>query len=153
MTVLEEIYTNAFGTESRAKDLYNATCLKGLLSKGRSFFTGKRHTLFDITGLTLGKKVASNHYLGLKKVSIDKIKGSEGRCADFDGDFHPLKSHNRDRWIGIACAFELGVDLPPVVLTKIGEVYAVRDGHHRISVAKAYGASTVEAYVTELSVS
>jgi len=150
MTVIEDLYSNAFGIESHAQDLFDKAILKGIVDKGKSFFMRRKNTLLDIASLTRDKKVASSHYQGLRKVSIDRIKASEGRCDDFDICFHPLKSHTRQRWLGIACAVEKDAALPPVDLIKIGETYAVRDGHHRISVAKAYGASTVEAYVTEM---
>ena len=43
-----------------------------------------------------------------------------------------------------------GEALPPVDLMKIGEIYFVRDGHHRVSVARALGARDIDAYVTEV---
>jgi hypothetical protein len=82
-------------------------------------------------------------------VSIDQIQGSEGRSQAFDTQFRPLRVHNRDRWIGIAIARESGRNLPPVSLIKIDEIYYVRDGHHRISVAKHLGQHTIEAEVIE----
>jgi hypothetical protein len=153
MAVLDEIYSNAYGSESRARDLFDAACLKGLVSKGKAFFTGKKNTLLGMNSLIQGKKISTSHYQGKQKVSIDKIKGSEGRCEDFNSTFQPLKGHSRNRWISIACAFEQGVALPPVDLLKIGDVYVVRDGHHRISVAKAFGASSVDAEVVVLNLS
>jgi len=81
-------------------------------------------------------------------VSIRDIRGSEGRCGDFDADFRPLQGHTRDRWVGIATAREMGKTLPPVELIQIGDLYFVRDGHHRISVAQAMGQEAIEAEVT-----
>jgi hypothetical protein len=80
-------------------------------------------------------------------VSIAQIGGSEGRAGDFDREFNPLKDHVRKRWLGIAAAREQGVALPPVSLVQVGDVYYVKDGHHRISVAKALGQETIEAKV------
>ncbi len=40
-----------------------------------------------------------------------------------------------------------GVHMPPVQLIELGGRYYVRDGHHRISVAKALGESFVDAEV------
>lgn len=82
-----------------------------------------------------------------RTVPIDQIKGSEGRAGDFDRDFNPLKDHVRRRWLGIAAAREQGAALPPVSLVQVGGIYFVRDGHHRISVAKAFGQEAVEAQV------
>ncbi len=99
MTVVEKIYANPFGSETRAKDLFEAACLKGAIGKLKSLIMRKKYTLLDISSLTTDMKVASSHYLGKRKVAIDKIKASEGRCEDFDLSFHPLKSHNQQRWI------------------------------------------------------
>ena len=40
--------------------------------------------------------------------------------------------------------------VPPVDLYKIGDIYFVHDGHHRISVARQLGITHVQAYVTEI---
>lgn len=80
-------------------------------------------------------------------VPLDKITGSEGRIHDFDNAFHPLVDHIRDRWIGIAAARRQRAVLPPVELIQCGDEYYVRDGHHRISVAKAVGQIEIEAQI------
>jgi hypothetical protein len=85
---------------------------------------------------------------GLQTVAIAQILGSEGRSTDFDRDFYPLHDHNRERWLGIARARQEGKALPVVSLVQIGDVYFVRDGHHRISVARALGQEEIEARVT-----
>jgi hypothetical protein len=84
-------------------------------------------------------------------VPMDQIQGSEGREHDFDLDFNPLQSHNMDRWVNVAVARQLGISLPPVELVQVGQIYFVRDGHHRISVAKALGQREIEAEVTRIS--
>jgi hypothetical protein len=84
---------------------------------------------------------------GVVNVSLSKIVGSEGRVRDFDNTFHPLNDHTRDRWIGIAVARRNGVTLPPVELIQVGCAYYVRDGHHRISVARAAGQAEIEARI------
>jgi hypothetical protein len=102
----------------------------------------------DLTELTENATSTNQHSAGIKTVSIDKIQASAGRTHDFDRQFLPLTSRSKERWISIATARENGVTLPPVELIKIGDIYAVRDGHHRISVAKVSGAAFIEAKVT-----
>jgi hypothetical protein len=80
-------------------------------------------------------------------VPIAEIVGSEGRCGDFDRDFNPLHDQNRGRWLRIAAARRRGTLLPPVDLIQVGDLYFVRDGHHRISVARALGQPDIEARV------
>jgi len=80
-------------------------------------------------------------------VSLSKIVGSESRSEDFDVWFNPLKQHNRERWISVAAARRTGVVLPAVELVQDGNKYYVRDGHHRISVAKTMGQLEIEALI------
>jgi len=84
-------------------------------------------------------------------VTFDRIWGSEGRCRDFDRAFYPLRSHEKDRWLSIAVAREIGIGLPPVELVQVGDVYFVQDGHHRISVARMQGQKAVDAGVKDLT--
>jgi hypothetical protein len=85
---------------------------------------------------------------GIRTVAIEQIRGSEGRAHDFDRDFNPLQEHTKGRWLSIAAARQRGKALPPVVLVQVGDLYFVRDGHHRISVARALGQLDIEAKVT-----
>mgnify|MGYP001260856333 FL=1 len=80
-------------------------------------------------------------------VPLSQIVGSEGRVGDFDSAFNPLNDHTRDRWISIAAAIRRGVAMPSVELIEAADGYYVRDGHHRISVAKAAGQATIEARI------
>ncbi len=88
--------------------------------------------------------------LGLQHVPLDKIVGSTGRYRDFDLTFLPRRRETDGRWLRIARARREGVSLPPPRLYKIGEVYFVEDGNHRISVARAAAQGHILACVTEL---
>ena len=85
--------------------------------------------------------------LGVQTIVLDDIIGSEGRSSDFDNRFWPLKTKNRDRWVNIAVAMNQGIPLPPVELIHTADGYIVRDGHHRLSVARAFGQEAIEAEV------
>jgi len=89
-------------------------------------------------------------YIGLHEVPIDKIVGSMGRYRDFDRAFLPRQKRTKDRWINIGKAHYADVILPPVELYKIGEVYFVIDGNHRVSVARERGQIEVDAHVIEI---
>ena len=80
-------------------------------------------------------------------VSLRAIVGTEGRSRDFDAAFRPLRSHLRERWVSVAAARRMGLALPPVELLRHGGEYYVRDGHHRISVARAMGQVEIEARI------
>jgi hypothetical protein len=87
---------------------------------------------------------------GLQVVPLDAIVGTVDRAADFDRGFRPTTTRLRSRWERIAAAQRRGEPLPPVSLFKVGELYFVRDGHHRVSVAKSLGRPDIDAYVTEV---
>jgi len=90
------------------------------------------------------------HDLGLQVVPLDAIVGTVDRTADFDRGLRPTSARLRSRWERIAAAQRRGESLPPVSLYKIGDLYFVRDGHHRVSVAKSLGRKDIDAYVVEV---
>jgi hypothetical protein len=96
--------------------------------------------------------VRGQHYLGHQTVQINTIIGSEGRYADFDRWFAPRTDATRFRWMSIDRAHYEDVGLPAVDLYKLGQIYFVKDGHHRISVARQRGQMEIDAIVTELTV-
>jgi hypothetical protein len=80
---------------------------------------------------------------------LERIIGSVDRADEFDHDFNPLSRSTRARWERVNQAFLHDVILPPVVLQKVGDDYFVRDGHHRVSVARYHGAAYIDAEVSE----
>ena len=87
--------------------------------------------------------------LGLQVVPLEKIVGSVDRTVDFDRGLRPTSARLRSRWERINAAQRRGEALPPVSLYKIGDLYFVRDGHHRVSVARARGAATIDATIED----
>lgn len=113
-----------------------------------SALTGRSRSLLHLDTVRATCTIRRSHYAGMRSVPICQIRGSEGRCDDFDADFRPLQSHSRGRWVSVAVAQLKGVTLPAVDLIQIGDVYFVRDGHHRISVGRAMGQEIIDAEVT-----
>jgi hypothetical protein len=107
-----------------------------------------RSRLLDLNDVSPAQARPSHHCLGVQSVPLRTIRGSEGRSRDFDGAFDPIQSHSRERWLSIASARCMGVPLPPVSLVQIGRTFFVRDGHHRVSVARAMGQVAIDAQVT-----
>ena len=93
-------------------------------------------------------QVSSRSSAGRHMVQIDRIKGSVSKNRNFDRDFNPLQERTKHRWVSIAKAWQQGKNLPVVELIQVGDDYFVRDGHHRISVARALGLEEIEAEVT-----
>ncbi len=96
--------------------------------------------------------VRGQHELGYRSVPLAQIVGSQGRYSDFDRKFAPLHEATRQRWLSIDRAHHQNVALPAVELYKIGAIYFVKDGNHRISVARMQGMLEIDALVTELEV-
>lgn len=89
-------------------------------------------------------------YKGLQIVKVDQIVGSENRFKDFDNHFMPTSSYLQTRWEHIDMAYLNGETLPPIMLYELGGLYFVRDGNHRVSVAKAQGVEAIDAEVISL---
>lgn len=132
------------------RELYRSMQNKALMGKVSSFLTGYSRKLLDLTTEVSGRKIRGQHYTGFRTVPINRIRGSEGRSSDFDCDFNPIHTRTRDRWISVAVAHSSGLTLPPVDLIQLGDDYFVRDGHHRISVARAFGEKYIDAKVIVL---
>ena len=87
----------------------------------------------------------------MQEISINKIVGSEGRYRDFNKFFLPRSEHLRNRWERIDIANIRDIPLPPISIYEIGGAYFVRDGNHRVSVARSQGVEEIDAEVTSLS--
>ncbi len=87
--------------------------------------------------------------LGVQEIEVDKIVGSMGRYSDFTREFYPLRDSQANRWRRIYDLTNSLAGFPPIEALKVGEAYFVRDGNHRVSVARANGAKMIEAHVTE----
>jgi hypothetical protein len=88
--------------------------------------------------------------LGLQVIPLDSIVGTVDRSREFDRRFRPTTQRVRPRWERIAVAQRRGEGMPPIDVYRIGEMHFVKDGHHRVSVARALGHKDINAYVTEI---
>ena len=103
---------------------------------------------FDEVVAELGR--TGERELGLQVVPLDSIVGTVDKPHGFDRSFRPTSSRVRGRWERIAEAMRRGEPIPPVSLYRVGDAHFVRDGHHRVSVARAQGLRDIDAYVTEV---
>lgn len=95
-------------------------------------------------------KPGNETYLGMKTVPVKLIVGSESRYQDFDNRFFQKKMHLKTRWEHIDMAHIQDINLPPITLYELGGLYFVRDGNHRVSVAKAKNVEFIDAEVVSL---
>ena len=84
----------------------------------------------------------------VREIPLDAITGTlePGRAREFDAEFRPV-GRVRKRWLRVWVAEHTGPGLGPIEVVQVGSSYAVRDGHHRVSVARARGAATIDAVV------
>jgi hypothetical protein len=126
--------------------LFQKASRRGWMRRAWAAITRQPRRLMALS--SLGSAPYTQHYGGHQTVEIRKIIGSENRIVDFDDRFNPLRGQSKDRWMSVAGARIQGVPLPPVNLIQVGDRYFVRDGHHRISVARTFGQHFIEAEVT-----
>jgi hypothetical protein len=91
--------------------------------------------------------VQVQHEGGNREVPIEQIVGSVGRYRDFDRAFLPRGDRTRGRWESVDRAHHDGVGLPAIELYQLGETYFVKDGNHRVSVAREQGQKFIDARV------
>lgn len=104
-------------------------------------------SLYEVTSII---KPTGETYRGMQTIRVDKIIGSEGRYHDFSSAFFPKKEMLKNRWASVDKAVLTDVILPPISVFSLGGWFFVRDGNHRVSVAKAKGVEFIDAEVVEL---
>lgn len=118
-----------------------------------SLLRGKPAELLSFDDIKTRLRLREESYRGLQDVPLDRIIGSVGRYRDFTSTFLPKNPKMQERWSRVYAHTSSMQGLPPVELYKIDDVYFVRDGNHRVSVARQMGHKTIEAHVTELPTS
>ena len=131
-----------------AERLFERAYMKSMAHRIINRLTGRSNRVCPLSQTKHMKIVRNRHYGGIRTVPIALIQGSENRNADFDDHFHPLHKYLKSRWIGVATEMLLDHSLPPVELIRLDNLYFVRDGHHRVSAARAIGQQEIEANVT-----
>jgi nucleotide-binding universal stress UspA family protein len=83
----------------------------------------------------------------LGEIPLDRIVGSVNRYTDFSRSFLPLNESDEQRWAKVRQGVESMRGLPPIVAYRVGEVFFVLDGHHRVSVARDMGVDSIQGYI------
>jgi hypothetical protein len=114
------------------------------------FLRGKSAELLSFEDVRARLRLREENYRGLQDIPLDKIAGSVGRYRDFNAHFLPRKGKMQERWSRVYAVATGLTGLPPIEVYQVGDVYFVRDGNHRVSVARQIGATHIQAHVTEL---
>lgn len=137
-------------TKVQAGEDFSRARNKALLNEIQNFLNPDKNRLLSFHDVKKILKPQNEVYIGMKTVPIDRIVGSEGRYRDFDNHFFPRNSILKERWERVDQAHLDDIILPPIQLYEIAGLYFVRDGNHRVSVAKTQGILDIDAEVISL---
>ncbi len=137
--------------QSALNDFQNAR-RKAALRELVARLTGKPNELLSYDDVAQKLRLHVRSERGIQEIPLDAIVGSVGRYSDFTRDFLPRKDENQRRWVQVRAMMEnpSGGGIPPIDVYKVGEVYFVLDGNHRVSAARQAGFKTIEAHVIEV---
>lgn len=113
-------------------------------------FSGRPVALLSFDDVIDKLGLSGQSSAGVTQIDIDAIVGSVGRYQDFTRTFLPRLESDEDRWVKVGAAAPSVADLPPIDVYKIGEVYFVLDGNHRVSLARTQNLRYIDARVTEV---
>lgn len=134
---------------SRVRSDFQRARFQAFLNQVWSALAGRPGTLLSYQEVKEKLRISGPLYRGVQTVCVEQIVGSLNRYQQFDRAFLPRRDDTSERWQRVDRAFYEDISLPPVVLYKVGEVYFVVDGHHRVSVARQQGQEFIEAEVRE----
>jgi hypothetical protein len=135
----------------RTENDFNHAHFKAFVRDTLALIVRRPNELLSYNAVASSLKVFGEYYKGVHAVPLSKIVGSTTlRYHDFDRAFLPTQTQTKSRWKSIDSAYYRSIDLPPVQLYQVGEVYFVRDGHHRVSVAREKGQEFIDAEIIEV---
>lgn len=137
----------------RAQEDFDAARFKAFRRALTSMLTRRENRLLSLDEVLQAAGAEGRSYGGIQEIPLDRIAGSavaEMKGGDFGPEFLPMSARLRQRWTRIYREMVEGAELPPIDVYKVGDLYFVIDGHHRVSVARALGRATINARVVEV---
>lgn len=132
------------------KQKFDNARFQGFLADLKSHLFNQTDELWNFEDVKSKLRLQNPLYRGLQDIPLDRIVGSVGRYHDFTREFLPKSHDMRDRWARVYAEMHSLEGLPPIDVYQIDDVYFVRDGNHRVSIARQLGHESIEAHVTEL---
>src|SRR5512147_2421991 len=133
----------------RARSDFSRARFKAFLNRISAVVSGRPTRLLSYDDVKSALHIGGPIYRGVQTVRVEDIVGSLNRYHQFDRAFLPVEDTIGSRWQSVDRAFYQEINLPPVVLYQVGQVYFVVDGHHRVSVAREQGQEFIEAEIRE----
>ncbi len=138
---------NTTGHDPRTAKLFEQTLRTPQPNRFQQLLGRTAQPLRCLDEVLAAHNLSHRYHAGTRAIAIDQIHGTLNRSSDFDTDFHPLNHAAKNRWQRVASAMLNGISLPPIEVIQVGDTYFVKDGHHRISVARALGLRYLDAVV------
>jgi hypothetical protein len=135
----------------RVRSDFSRARFKAFLNKVWGAISGHPTNLLSYDDIKEKLHIGGPIYRGVQTIHIEQIVGSLNRYHQFDRAFLPIQDETSSRWQNVDRAFYEDIYLPPIVLYKVGQVFFVVDGHHRVSVAREQGQEFIEAEIRECS--
>ncbi|OHD12892.1 MAG: transcriptional regulator [Spirochaetes bacterium GWB1_48_6] len=136
---------------AQASDDFNKARAREMISRIINLLRPQTNKLLSLSEIKSLIRPKGERYRGMQSVPVSQIVGSEGRYRDFNKAFLPRFEYMRQRWESVDKAHLQDIILPPIKLYQVGDVYFVRDGNNRVSVAMAQGVGAIDAEVVELT--
>jgi hypothetical protein len=143
------MHTDPFTLSSDSRAKFSAARWQVFIGSIIKALRGQSNGLLPFETIRSELRLRHARELGLQDIELDKIVGSVGRYDDFTREFLPLRDSDEGRWRRVYDLTESTIGVPAIDVFKAGDVYFVRDGNHRVSVARTNGLNVIEAYVTE----
>src|SRR5262245_22176710 len=134
----------------QARNDFESARLGAFLSEVAAFLRRRPNVLISFRDVQSRLPIEGQIYRGVQTVPVAAVRGSVDRYEDFARNFLPRQSHTRERWESVDRANLAGIDLPPIEVYKVGEIYFVKDGNHRVSVARQQGMKFIDALIVEV---
>ena len=143
-------YTNFRSHYEQGKNKFQSLQNKVFWQEMLNHLIGRHNELLNFDEIRSRLHLHEELYRGVVDVPLDHIVGSVGRYKDFTAEFLPKKANMKDRWSRVYALANSMEGPPPIELYKVADAYFVRDGNHRVSVARELDAKSILAHVVEL---
>ena len=135
--------------ETEVRQDFERARQRAFLTDVRAIIAGRSRDLIPYHEVRQRLSPEAESYRGVQTVPVAQIVGSMDRFRDFNREFFPRQRFTAGRWQNVDRAYYQDVHLPPIQLYKVGDVYFVKDGNHRVSVARERGQEYIDAEVIE----
>jgi nucleotide-binding universal stress UspA family protein len=139
--------TNAINVASALDDFYKAR-RRAQLQDIAAALRGESSRLLSYEDVRTRLQAVESSRRYLADILLESIVGSVGRYNDFTRTFLPKNNSAKQRWVNVEVQMTGLEGLPPIDVYQLGDVYFVKDGNHRVSVARQLGFAYIQAYVT-----